>query len=58
MSDKSTNNFLDCESCKLLAVAIKFAIAFSALLVEDKHLLTLHEWVKYFAYDLGTVYDR
>lgn len=58
MSDKLANNFLDSESCELLAVAIKLAIAFSALLVEDKHLVTLHEWIKHFAYDLSTVYDR
>ena len=40
----------DGQLCVLVAIAIQLAIALAALLVEDEHLVALHERTENFAY--------
>lgn len=53
-----SNNLLNEDLCKLLAVTIQLAIALSSLLVEDQHLVALHEGRYYLTHYLSTVYYR
>ena len=47
-----SNNFLYGNFSELMTVAIELAVALTALLVEDEHLVALYEGAYYFAYYL------
>lgn len=44
-----SNYILDCDLCKLLAMAFEFAMAFAALLVEDQYFLAFYQRSDHFA---------